>query len=37
MSEWQPGECSVDCAGGELQLTRTIVVAPSGGAVCPER
>jgi len=35
VSEWQPGECSVECGGGELELTRTIVVQPSGGAECP--
>ena len=35
VSEWQPGECSVECGGGELELSRTIVVMPNGGAVCP--
>jgi len=35
VSEWEEGECSVECGGGERDLTRTIVVQPTGGAVCP--
>merc|ERR1719460_1498607 len=35
VSEWMPGECSAECAGGEMQMTRTIVVQPNGGAACP--
>merc|ERR1719316_1694640 len=35
VSEWQEGECSVECAGGTRALTRTIVVEPNGGADCP--
>merc|ERR1719506_12743 len=25
VSEWQPGECSVECGGGELTMTREVV------------
>merc|ERR1719428_2522133 len=25
VGEWQPGECSVECAGGEMTLTREVV------------
>merc|ERR1719146_190538 len=33
---WQPGECSVECAGGERTLTREVVTpASNGGAECP--
>merc|ERR1719428_1057670 len=36
VGEWQPGECSVECAGGELTITREIVTpASNGGAACP--
>merc|ERR1719331_1872158 len=36
VGEWQPGECSVECAGGELTITREIVTpASNGGAECP--
>merc|ERR1719161_3404466 len=36
VGEWQPGECSVECGGGERQLTREIVTpAANGGAECP--
>merc|ERR1719388_418639 len=33
---WQPGECSVECAGGERTVTREVVTpASNGGAKCP--
>merc|ERR1719243_400266 len=33
---WQPGECSVECGGGEMTLTREVVTpASNGGAECP--
>merc|ERR1719235_306805 len=33
---WQPGECSVECGGGEVTLTREVVTpASNGGAECP--
>merc|ERR1719421_757790 len=33
---WQPGECSVECAGGERTVTREVVTpASNGGAECP--
>merc|ERR1719163_2714224 len=33
---WQPGECSVECGGGEMTITREIVTpASNGGAECP--
>jgi hypothetical protein len=36
VGEWQPGECSVECGGGERTLTREIVTpASNGGAECP--
>merc|ERR1719506_3024236 len=36
VGEWQPGECSVECAGGVRTLTREIVTpASNGGAECP--
>merc|ERR1719324_2240832 len=36
VGEWQPGECSVECAGGERQITREVVTpASNGGAECP--
>merc|ERR1719281_2103933 len=36
VGEWAPGECSVECGGGERQLTREIVTpAANGGAECP--
>merc|ERR1719160_1909920 len=36
VGEWQPGECSVECAGGERMLTREVVTpASNGGAECP--
>merc|ERR1719389_983192 len=35
VTEWQEGECSVECAGGIRQLTRTVVTMPTGGAECP--
>merc|ERR1719261_2126762 len=36
VSEWQPGECSVECGGGELTMTREVVTpAANGGAECP--
>merc|ERR1719473_1647477 len=36
VGEWQPGECSVECAGGERTLTREVVSpAANGGAECP--
>ena len=31
-----PGECSVECGGGELTMTRQVVTpASNGGAECP--
>merc|ERR1719301_382183 len=36
VGEWQPGECSVECAGGERTVTREVVTpASNGGAECP--
>merc|ERR1719324_650617 len=36
VGEWQPGECSVECAGGERAITREVVTpASNGGAECP--
>merc|ERR1719253_935717 len=35
VSEWEESQCSVECGGGERELTRGIVVQPTGGAVCP--
>merc|ERR1719316_1364096 len=35
VTEWQEGECSVECAGGIPQLTRTVVTMPQGGSECP--
>merc|ERR1719484_430222 len=33
---WQPGECSVECGGGEMTVTREVVTpASNGGAECP--
>merc|ERR1719160_1821121 len=33
---WQPGECSVECGGGERTVTREVVTpASNGGAECP--
>merc|ERR1719252_288690 len=31
VGEWQPGECSVECAGGERTLTREVVTPASNG------
>merc|ERR1719235_2417784 len=36
VGEWQPGECSVECGGGERAITREVVTpAANGGAECP--
>merc|ERR1719269_313794 len=36
VGDWQPGECSVECGGGERVLTREVVTpASNGGAECP--
>merc|ERR1719421_2090809 len=36
VGEWMPGECSVECGGGERTLTREVVTpASNGGAECP--
>merc|ERR1719443_1451676 len=36
VGEWQEGECSVECGGGERTLTREVVTpASNGGAECP--
>jgi hypothetical protein len=36
VGEWQPGECTVECGGGERDITREIVTpAANGGAECP--
>merc|ERR1719174_2788893 len=36
VGEWQPGECTVECGGGERVLTREVVTpASNGGAECP--
>merc|ERR1719201_2599250 len=36
VGEWQPGECSVECGGGERDITREVVTpAANGGAECP--
>jgi len=34
LSDWTPGECSVDCAGGTMMMTRAIDTQPQGGAKC---
>merc|ERR1719420_367338 len=36
VGEWQPGECSVECGGGERMISREVVTpASNGGAECP--
>jgi hypothetical protein len=35
VSEWMPGECSVECGGGEMHLTRDVITESRGGAACP--
>jgi hypothetical protein len=36
VGEWQPGECSAECGGGERAITREVVTpAANGGAECP--
>merc|ERR1719238_2125928 len=36
VGEWQPGECSAECGGGERDITREVVTpAANGGAECP--
>merc|ERR1719420_1701642 len=36
VGEWQPGECSAECGGGEMTATREVVTpASNGGAECP--
>merc|ERR1719506_958253 len=36
VGDWQPGECSVECGGGQRTITREIVTpAANGGAECP--
>jgi uncharacterized protein YegL len=35
VSDWQPGPCSAPCGGGEMEMTRTVVAEPEGGASCP--
>merc|ERR1719316_1568924 len=36
VGEWMPGECSVECGGGERTLTREVITpAANGGAECP--
>merc|ERR1719235_3027186 len=36
VGEWSPGECSVECGGGERTLTREVITpAANGGAECP--
>jgi hypothetical protein len=36
VGDWQPGECTVECGGGERVLTREVVTpASNGGAECP--
>merc|ERR1719426_474489 len=36
VGEWQPGECSAECGGGERAITREVVTpASNGGAECP--
>jgi len=36
VGEWQPGECTVECGGGERAITREVVTpAANGGAECP--
>jgi len=34
VSEWDPSECSKKCDGGDQQLSRSVMVHPSGGAKC---
>lgn len=34
LSDWVPGECSKDCAGGVQVMTRSIDTQPQGGAGC---
>merc|ERR1719387_2271026 len=35
VGEWTPSECSVECGGGEMFLTRDVVTEARGGAACP--
>jgi hypothetical protein len=36
VGQWEPGECSVECAGGERDVTRSVVTeSQNGGAECP--
>merc|ERR1719387_378211 len=36
VGEWQPGECSAECGGGERSIMREVVTPPAnGGAECP--
>jgi hypothetical protein len=36
VGQWEPGECSVECAGGERDVTRKVVTeSQNGGAECP--
>ena len=35
VTDWNPDECSVTCAGGIQKLTRAVSVHPVGGAECP--
>jgi hypothetical protein len=34
LSDWTPGECSKECAGGMMQETRSVDTQPQGGAKC---
>lgn len=35
VSAWTPQECSVSCAGGSQQMTRTVVIPSQLGVACP--
>jgi hypothetical protein len=34
VSEWDPEECSKECAGGEQKLARSVLTHPDGGTKC---
>lgn len=35
VSDWEDGECSAECAGGERTSSRFVTIQPAGGAECP--
>merc|ERR1719236_141391 len=34
VSKWEPEECTKKCAGGEQNITRSVLTHPDGGARC---